>query len=381
MTHFLLLTAFIIAMTCLQATSSKKIAVYNSRINPEIQPAKKDRGIFMIIAMAIMMLLAALRSENVGNDTPEYIRIFNEIISNPDYVNVTRFEVGYVFLNQIVGKFTTNPQGILIVVAIIQYTIFIWFFLKHSKNYALTTVLFFILSFGSTLNIVRQTLAMAFIFIAFDRVLDKKIIGAIFWIIIATLFHTSAIVMLVLVLLPYIKFDKVFVIIILGLCGLFAFSDLLYKICMLVAPSYAHYFSGQYAESGWLAVTYQLLSNFMFFVVILLAVIFVQKHKKGILDSKLRYNQQNNLVLWISFAAFAGFILGYKINLVDRLISYLTIYAIIFLPNALQKYDKTSRIILSCGIVGVLIAYSIVVLKFRPEWNTVYPYTFFWQVG
>ena len=124
MLHLLLLTGFVVIMACMQAYSSRRVTVYNSGIDESV-PLKEDRGIFMIIAMIIMALLVALRSNQVGNDTPEYARIFNEILSNSDYVSITRFEVGYVFLNRLVGKFTSNAQGVFIVCAIIQYSIYI----------------------------------------------------------------------------------------------------------------------------------------------------------------------------------------------------------------------------------------------------------------
>ena len=171
MLHLLLMTVFVVVMAYCQAINSRKIVVYNSKIaegEPLNEPLKKDRGIFMIITMIVMMLLAAFRSINVGNDTDEYIRIFNEILSNPDYANITRYEVGYIFLNKFVGKFTFNPQGIIIVTAVIYYTVFIWFYVKHSKNYSLTLILFFCLMFDSTLTMIRQELAMAFILVSFE---------------------------------------------------------------------------------------------------------------------------------------------------------------------------------------------------------------------
>lgn len=380
MLHLLLLTGFVVIMACAQAYYSRRVAVYNSGI-AEGAPLKKDRGIFMIIAMIIMALLVAFRSSQVGNDTPEYLRIFNEILSNSDYVSITRFEVGYVFLNRLVGKFTSNAQGVFIVCAIIQYSVFIWFIKKHSKNYALSLLLFFLLTFSSTLNIVRQALAMSFVFIAFDRILYKKPFGAIFWIIVATLFHTSAIITIILVFLPYIKFDGIFALVIFVLCVVFAFTDLLYKLCELVAPTYAHYFEGKYAESGWLAITYQLLSNLAYFAVVLIPIKVIGRNKAEVLKGRLSVNRKNNILLWITYAAFAGMLLGYKVNLIDRLITYFSAFTIVLIPNSLQKYDKTSRIVLSCAMVAILIAYSIVVIKIRPEWNAIYPYSFFWQVN
>lgn len=384
MLHLLLMTVFVVVMAYCQAINSRKIVVYNSKIaegEPLNEPLKKDRGIFMIITMIVMMLLAAFRSINVGNDTDEYIRIFNEILSNPDYANITRYEVGYIFLNKFVGKFTFNPQGIIIVTAVIYYTVFIWFYVKHSKNYSLTLILFFCLMFDSTLTMIRQELAMAFILVSFDRILDKKHIEALIWIIIASLFHSSAIIMVILLFLPYIKFDKIWVIGILLICFLLAFTNVLYKVCQLILPAYAHYFGGKYSESGWLAITYKICYNLAFFILVSLAIYKLGRDKCNLLDSRrLNCIQKNNLILWMMFIAFAILIIGYKINLVDRFLYYFIGVSIVCTSNTLLKYDTRSRKIITILMVTILIAYSIIVIKIRPEWNIIYPYTFFWQV-
>lgn len=378
MTHLLLVTAFVFIMALLQGYSSDKIAAYNLR-NAGNLTQKKDNAVFMTAAMVVMMFLAAFRSVNVGNDTDEYIRIFNEIISNPDYIDTTRFEKGYLYLNKFVALFTTNPQGILIVTSIIYYTVFIWFFKRHSRNYAFTLIMFYMLMFSATLTMIRQQLAIAFVFIAVDRIVNKHSIRAVIWIFIAFLFHTSAILLLILPILPYIKFNKIFTFIVILICLICTFTDGLYKLCLLVAPGYAHYFSSQYAESGWLAITYQLMSNFVYFV---LVKCLVNKKDQAVLfnNKKLLPENEKNLVFWIAFLAFSGFILGYKINLVDRIMLYFTVYFVLFVPNALEKAESKYRVALMFTIACVLTAYMLVVFKYRPDWNRIYPYTFFWQI-
>ena len=87
----------------------------------------------------------------------------------------------------------------------------------------------------------------------------------------------------------------------------------------------------------------------------------------------------NSLDLWIMFLAFAGIILGYQINLIDRIIGYFNVYFIGLVPNLIKLLPRDQRKFLAYVIVTVLIAYSIVTQLIRPNWNTVYPYSFCWE--
>lgn len=376
MSQLILLTAFVVVMAFLQRRKSQQIAAYNASVGKS-EYFRRDKGTYMVIAMVIMMLLVALRSSKVGNDTEEYIRIFNLINSDADYAETTRYEKGYILLNKLVGKISSNPQSILIVSALIYYPIFIWFFKRHSKDYSMTLLLFFFFVYGSSLTMIRQQIAMAIVFIGVDRILNKHSIRAEIWIIIAMFFHRSAILMVVLPVLNVLKFNFKLAFLIIAVCIIFAFTNLLYLLCAKLLPSYLHYFGGQYAGSGWLAITYKLLSNFVFFVIVFMSY----RISKNKLDDHalIKKEKNDNFMLWVSFASFAGFILGYKINLVDRIMFYLTVYFAIFVPNALKKYNQRTADILRAAMIAVLIIYSVVVHLYRPEWGSAYPYQFFWQ--
>ncbi len=377
MRDLLLFIAFVLIMAYLQAKSSKKILRYNSKLT-STQTEKKDNGIYMIITLIIMMALAMFRGRSVGSDTDEYHRIFINIITNPDYANVTRYETGYIFLNKLVGKFTSNSQGIIIVTSFIYYSIFIWFIKKHSKNYALSIIIFYFFIFGASLTMIRQELAMAFLLIAYDRVLNKKTISAYFWIVIAFLFHSSAIIFAVMPILPYIKFNNFLAIFLTIIVIILTATNLLFRIFNIIAPQYSHYFGGHYVGTGALAITYQFLRNAVFFILIYL-VIYKIKDNRVCGISRLNCGLQNNFVLWLIFISAVGLIFGYRINLIDRIITYFNTFYIIFIPNVLKKYDKNSKKVLTFLIVLIMTAYMIVAQIFRPEWNTIYPYQFFWQ--
>ncbi|MCI8421655.1 MAG: EpsG family protein [Clostridia bacterium] len=378
MRDLLLITAFVFIFAYLQAKLSKRILRYNANLTTT-QAEKKDKGTYMIIAMIVMMVLAMFRGISVGSDTNEYHKIFINVISNPDYANITRFELGYIFLNKLVGKFTTNPQGIIICSAMIYYPVYIWFLRKHSKNYSISLLFFYLMCFGSTLNILRQELAIAFLLIAYDRLINKKIITSYFWIIIAFLFHKSAILFIIIPILPYIRFSKILAIILAVLVIILTATNGFFRFVEIIAPQYSHYFDSQmYSGTGSLSITYLVMRNVIFFVLIFMVISKI-KDNRVIGISKLNNSCQRNLIAWLALIPAIGVIFGYRISLIDRIISYFSTFYIILMPNALRKYDQNAKKALTFLIILIMTVYLILGQIFRPEWNIIYPYSFFWE--
>ena len=57
----------------------------------------------------ILMLLMGLKSNTVGNDTQNYIELFNRLAHMSTYIDSTsRFEVGYQLYNKIISLIFEN---------------------------------------------------------------------------------------------------------------------------------------------------------------------------------------------------------------------------------------------------------------------------------
>ena len=94
-------------------------------------PQKK----YIMMNFFVFTLLSAFRAENVGNDTNEYIRIFNNIALSGDISNFTwRFEIGYLYLNEFSALLSSNSQIIIIITSIIIMVGFARFIHLHSEQ-------------------------------------------------------------------------------------------------------------------------------------------------------------------------------------------------------------------------------------------------------
>lgn len=376
MIDFILFTIFVFIMAFLQKMSSAEIAGYNANIGLE-QHRKKDKGTFMVITMLVMMVLAMFRGINVGSDTEAYHQIFNQIITNPEYSHSSRYEVGYVLLNQLVGKITTDPQGVIMVTSFFYYIVFIWFIKKYSQDYSFVLVLFYLMVFSETINIIRQQIATAFILIAIDRILNKQTIRSLVWIIIATLFHDSAIVFLILPIMPHIKYYNAVAIAGLLVVAVLTFGNLLPKLVGLIAPQYEHYFYGSNAGTGEVTVFYEVMRGIVFLGIATHVVRLKKTYDKPILECKLGYQKQRNMILWVLCFVLVVTLMSFNLYVFRRFAIYMGILNIVFLSNYMRKITNDWGKIIKFAIIVVLLTYYALIQYTRPTWNTAFPYEVF----
>jgi len=149
-----------------------------------------------------IILFSSLRGENVGIDNPGYSEWYNYLniegsISEVIVLNLSTFEPAYVILNYIFKTFFFSYNHTLIL-----YSILIWFpiFLYneyYKKNFwiliyiILTSVYLFF-----TFNGIRQAIALGFIFTAVYFLKDKKFKYFFIFIIFASFFHFSSLLII-----------------------------------------------------------------------------------------------------------------------------------------------------------------------------------------
>lgn len=182
------------------------------------------RNILTFIALALPVMMAALRAETVGTDMKVYVipfyekavtsNTFNELygifnyqlLSDPGYFMLTwlcsrisdDFHVGLFFYELIVIVFTykalkryNGVNGIKISIPLAM----LWFYMMF---------------FNQSLNIVRQMIAVSIIFFATSYLFNKNYKLYIVWSIIAILMHSSAIISLAIgVMYIFLSSDKI----------------------------------------------------------------------------------------------------------------------------------------------------------------------------
>lgn len=178
-----------------------------------IKENKRARSVFFVLTALIVIAFQGFRSFNVGIDLGSYIPGFMNIgndesikLGNLVYQN---YEAGYVLLNKLLYKLGCSPRVFLFIVsAIIQIPIFYTMY-RYSDKPLLSIFIYF--AFGNflfTFSGLRQSIAMALCFVAFGFIKRKKLLPFLMMVLLASSFHSSALLCIVLYPVYHFEMDK-----------------------------------------------------------------------------------------------------------------------------------------------------------------------------
>ena len=330
---------------------------------PEDKEKKMNQYIItflLFLSFALMWFLTAFRSSAIGNDTKNYLLYFNHFLPGPD--RSSGMEIGYQYLNYFLGKITRDQHGFLIIMATIMYGGAGIYLFRYSRNPAVTLCLFFSIFFSIYTNIFRQGIAMIIALYGYQLLKDGKKIGAAVLFLLAMTFHTTALLCFFLFLDLDIFKKRTFVYALTALCALISLTGVMKIVVNAVVPRYTHYFEGKYASTGWLAISFYLLSYIIFYYLVSKSLDDDRKADKTI---------ATNFSLLMIVTAF-----GYAVNLFERAGEYFLLIAIVELPNVLYRGKVKNFRLWLFGICTVYLVFFILTLLYRPGWNHLYPYEF-----
>lgn len=171
----------------------------------------KLRTWLTVFSIAPMFLLFVLRYKYVGVDTIGYVKFFQNEIREYSFLELfnkelMRTEIGYRIYVKIISLFTDNYTVYFLINGIVIFGTLLHFSKKYTDN---PFIFFFMFITLGTYQFVetglRQALAMMICLWAIDFLKDKKIIRFILVVALASLFHTSAWLFLLLLPLFMIK--------------------------------------------------------------------------------------------------------------------------------------------------------------------------------
>lgn len=322
---------------------------------------------FLFICFVIMFFLVGFRSYSSGNDTKTYVEVF-KICSTLKWNAVNtllHYDKGYLVFNVLATYFTSNSRIFLLLLSFIC-NISVYHFVKNnSKNYLVSIILYVsLLFFYSSMTMARQFLSFSIILYSFDFVRKKKVIKFFLLILLASLFHSSAIISLLIYPFYYLKFSHkraIFMIFISFIIFVFlgrVFNDI---------SSYLNKTTSYIDTLGTVKV-----ANVLYTVVYLIVYVFVVLFLMG------RENKKNNsFYLYITLMGFLIYFLSIKISILARAAQYFTIFIIIVIPNIIQDSNNKKEVksFISIIICVLFILYANTIIYLRPEWNSAFNYS------
>lgn len=326
------------------------------------------RLLYVWIVFGALAILAMFRGYTVGVDTNQFVSVYQNIGLNPSFsLDEYRYEPGFTLLCRFLNGISPEPQLLLVVTGAfilfaVGYTVY-----RLSNDVALSAFMFVAMTTYCTyLNVMRQAVAVGFVLLGYNLYIKHNWIGAIAFFYIATLFHSSAWVVLVAMALTFVSFTKkTLVAYLLVTAVMFVFSNQVTSILATLMGKERFYSPG---HSG---------TNYYGALIILIftaTIVFMCFFYMGV-DSDEETNSvkpilyRHILMLWLMFVA-----MGVKVEVMVRFSYYFGIMSICIVPYALLNAKGKERYWVKMLFCGVCLSYFLIVEICRPEWHGVVPY-------
>ncbi|MBP5403849.1 MAG: EpsG family protein [Elusimicrobiaceae bacterium] len=333
---------------------------------------KFGKWAFSVLCFVELTFLAGFRSWNIGNDTMRYVQMFILSLNFPELIK-THMEQGYLLYNRFLGIFTSNPQMLLLTSSVLAIGAWLNFIRKYSVSILLSTLLFVISNYGMILTMIRQEIAICIVLLAIPFIIKRQLFPFLFCCILASTFHTSAILAISLYFVYLIPFKiKYLLFILAGTLFAFIFLAPILNTTFDILGRYESYMG-----SRLLGEETKLASILKTLVQGSVAIFCYISYKYFYLSKKIKQGLISiDFLLWCCiFSACIQFI-SIRGTLLERLTLYFSIFNLISIPFFVRCYPKNIRIFIALGVVCTFIVINSVIFVYRPEWNHVLPFEF-----
>lgn len=160
----------------------------------------KNRKLFVFSCFLLLYLMAAMRGVTVGGDLKRYLPEFHWLANSSlkDMWEYGHHEPGYMLYVMSLGLISDSDRCFLIGTSLAALIGPFFMFYKHSKQPAISLLLYYSMgAYTNTFNNVRQSIAISIIFCSLTFLLNRDLKKYVVGILIASTFHYSAAIMLV----------------------------------------------------------------------------------------------------------------------------------------------------------------------------------------
>lgn len=326
-------------------------------------PSRLSRKFSCFGSFLVLWLIQALRSIYTGTDLHSYIPFFHRSSDMAiGYNDQLHFETGYQIYTQLISHYVTLDENVFLaitsffVIAPISYVIY-RFSSKPSLSFIIfASFLIYMFSFSG----LRQAIALGLTTFSYIYIDKKKLIPFVLIVLLASTFHTSAILFLLAYpLCNYLNFTPRKYLMVGGIAigCLFALKSIAIWLVELLFSEgkYVHYLEKETAGAYMLLIALLLLFLFTFY-------------GKGDMLEHLRP------------LIFVGMIfqsLGLLSSSATRLAYYFYIFIFLALPAVSESRPKSEQQIFNLGIAAFMVFFFF----YTTSEGTmgVVPYHFFWE--
>lgn len=323
-----------------------------ARVNIKTKQFEEDpktyNNIFIFIALSSLILVAGLRYY-VGTDYGTYRGIYSNA---PNVIlNKETSEIGFIILCKFLHYITSDPQIMFLVTSIITYTCIV-ITLKNKSNVFELSMYLFITTYMyySSLNVLRQWIASAIIFTGIQFLIDRNWKKYFLIVIIASLFHTSALIMIPIYFIVNHKFiSKKNLIIISVFASIFIFYSGFLEVFFefLEGSKYSNY----QAEFIHTDRGVNILRVLVYICPILVAFVFYN-------NINYDFDKEVDIIMNLSLINMLMMVISYKHAYFARLCILFDPYYLLLIPKFLNLGDKKLNRIIYYVIIISYFAFS-----------------------
>lgn len=341
-----------------------------STIYTYFEEKKDEIKLLTIPTFILFLVLDGFRSSSVGGDLNFYVNVFKEnSLQIPELYNIfkSRFEIGYILLNNSLRYFSDNYTILLFSFAIITLSIWFYVFWNYSENIYISLLIYFS-SLGMLLysfSNIRQGLSISVGLLGFYFFTKEKYIKGILCILIAPLLHITGIICILFLILRRIHLSlKVFIIVLLGIILAFPFLKNFSEIFVNIFPQYT-----SYLESSWFLDSYKLAPVALSIAYIIFFVI----GETILKNSELTESEEYIRILFFCYLIFT--ITTMQTSLLSRFAHYFSPFAALYVPMFINKVsDRRIKWGLLYLIILVYFMFLFVIVYYKAGWYNVVPY-------
>ncbi|MBR3962566.1 MAG: EpsG family protein [Oscillospiraceae bacterium] len=336
--------------------------------NHYVSYEKKNRRALAFFFL-LLTVLVMFRHETIGNDTSNYMSYY-EIFSNLSWSETGKvsMERGFAYLNKFLSLFSKEPQFFIAASAVTVSTMIYPTYKRLCLDSFLTIVLFCLMStFVMMFSGVRQMLAVAIGFIAYEFTRNRKTIPFVLTVFLAMAFHSSAFMLFFMYPIYHAKITKKWIFLVVpAIATVFVFNEPIFTLLLFIMERYTR-FSGEISPTG----AYTMIILFVVFAIFSFLIPDESKLDKETIGLR------NFLLFSVIIQLFA------PLHTIAMRMNY---YYIIFIPLLIPKiiearsnrWNQVAKVARHVMAVFFLVYFFYNAYTAENNLN-VFPYKFFWE--
>lgn len=292
---------------------------------------KKEEFLCRIIVFITLWVPASFRY-GIGTDYFSYQSIY-------EHINwyIDDLEIGYVLLNKLFQSLSLGHEYLFSVVAGITYMPICFGLPK--KGYGILILFYVLTLYLSSYSMMRQSIAIAFSLYATTQLLKERNVVYFTMIILASLFHISALLLLPCFLFKYIKFNR-FWGILLSILGIFLiikfnFISILFESDIFLNSTYGGYATSSFNHETEMGSGLGVIARALIPCVLIFYAGKIQNER-----------DRNGVIISISIAYLFAQVLSVQIHIFNRLVDIVSFIFVLGVGTINLFHWKYKKIIL-----------------------------------